>query len=187
MPEELWIAAAQTADVVGLDGTTVVGRVEAGVTHRAIGSNEEWFMNRLADGSTGFVPRSRARIVTGPLPTPPARPSRPPAPPPTPPPTPRPGAATPPSSQPHPSPTAPPAQPPTPRPAAPPTGGGGNRRTWLIAAVAAVAIIAAVASGYFFFLRDDTLTLAETPLVCNCQAAMVSMVGCRCAHAMSSL
>ena len=146
MPDESWIAVDRAVDVVGRNGKTVVGRLEAGATVRTIGSNEHWYMIRLSDGSTGFVARTRARSVTGP--------------PPIPPPIPEPVAVATPSPGPPPSPAAPPGQPPTQPPAAPPSGGGGNRRSWIIAAVVAVVVIAVVAAGAYFFLRDDTVVVA---------------------------
>ncbi len=66
MADEFWIEVNQPSEVVDRAGKSVVGHLNPGAPHRAIGSNEHWFMVPLPDGTTGFVPRTRARIVDGP-------------------------------------------------------------------------------------------------------------------------
>ena len=151
MAEEFWIGIDQPTDVVDRAGETVVGHLEAGVTHRAVGSNEYWFMIPLPDGTTGFVPRAAARTVTGP----PAA---------SPPPTPGPVVAAsvpsrPPPSQAPPSSVTPPSQPPPLPPTAPPPRGDGGKGRWIIALV--VLLLVAAAAGWYYLVGDDTLVLAE--------------------------
>lgn len=148
MPEEFWIAIDQPTDVVDRAGKTVIGHLEADSIQTAIGSNEYWFMMAMPDGTTGFVPRSRARVVSGPPAAPPAQTPEPVAAPSVPP------QAVPPTAP--PAPAQAPVRPPPQPPMAAPTSRGGGR--WIIALV--IAVVAAVA-GWYYFVRDDTLVLAE--------------------------
>ncbi len=141
MTDEFWIKTDEPLDVVDRAGKAVIGHLDAGVTHRAIGSNEYWIMIPLPDGTTGFVPRSKVRIVDRPPPEPPR-------------PQPEPVVVAVAGAQLTPEPAAPPGQ----QPPQPPPRRGRGGRGWIIALVI---VLVAGAAGWYYFLRDDTLVLAE--------------------------
>jgi len=189
MSDESWITVDQSVPVVDRAGRTPIGTLEAGSTHRTTGSNDHWFMIRLADGTTGFVARKHARIVSGP---PGAAPSPPE------PTTPQPVAPAPAAAHAHEAdaarcpncgnplqagdrfcrtcgaPVAPPepparvepapqpgAQPPIqpPPPSSAPTPTPGRGGRGWI--IFLVIVLVAGAAGWYFFVRDDTRTFAE--------------------------